>query len=209
MFDVVLDITDLSVPDLLVRAGHIKNGIAAQPVYASLAPKLTSLDGKIATLTQKQTALAAAKAAVGIASDAQDAAEAELAAALNALGSDIGKLATTVAEVEAAQLRVKDSPKPRPVPSKPNALELTAGDEEGELSGQCEGQPGVVDYYEIEYATADPNAPGTSWHHADTSKKSRFDLNGLPTGQKVWVRLRAVNARGKSSWSDPVSKRVP
>ena len=31
----------------------------------------------------------------------------------------------------------------------------------------------------------------------------------LPSGQKVWVRLRAVNARGKSPWSDPACKRVP
>lgn len=36
---------------------------------------------------------------------------------------------------------------------------------------------------------------------------SRFELTGLPSGQKVWVRIRAVNARGKSNWSDPACKR--
>jgi hypothetical protein len=32
---------------------------------------------------------------------------------------------------------------------------------------------------------------------------------GLPSGQKVRVRLRACKARGKSNWSDPACKRVP
>ena len=107
------------------------------------------------------------------------------------LGSDIGKLATTEAEVETAQLRVKSAPTARPIPNKPTGLELAAGDEEGELSGQCAGQPGMVDYYEIRFTTTDPNAAGTVWQFADTSKKSRFDLSGLPTGVKVWVELRA------------------
>ena len=88
-------------------------------------------------------------------------------------------------------------------------LELTMGDDDGEISGQCDGQPGIVDYYEIQYTTVDPNGPSPNWQHADTSKKSRFELTGLPSGQKVWVRLRAVNATGKSGWCDPACKRVP
>ena len=209
MFEVVLDLSNLSIPDLITRANNIKSGTAGQAVFASLAPQLTALEGKIDNLQQKQTAMATAKAAFGAATDARDTAEAELIAALNGLGSDIGELATTVAEVELANLRVKDSPQPKPVPAQPQGLALTAGDEDGELSGQCHGQPGIVEYYEIQYTTGDPNAPGTSWQFADTSKKSRFDLTGLPSGQKIWVRLRACNARGKSSWSDPASKRVP
>ena len=209
MFDVVLDLSDLSIPDLIVRATNIKDGTAGQPVFASLAPKLAVVETKIATLETTQSGVATAKAALGTATDAQDAAESALIAALNDLGSDIGKLATTVAEVETAQLRVKSAPTARPIPNKPTGLELAAGDEEGELSGQCAGQPGIVDYYEIRFATGDPNAPGTVWQFADTSKKSRFDLTGLPTGVKVWVQLRACNARGKSPWSDPATKRVP
>jgi hypothetical protein len=34
-------------------------------------------------------------------------------------------------------------------------------------------------------------------------------LTALPSGQKVWGRLRACNARGKSNWSDPACRRVP
>jgi hypothetical protein len=71
------------------------------------------------------------------------------------------------------------------------------------------GQLGIVECYEMRYTTTDPNAPGVVWQFAGTSKKSHFDLEDLPTGQKVWVQVRACNARGKSPWSDPACKRVP
>jgi hypothetical protein len=33
--------------------------------------------------------------------------------------------------------------------------------------------------------------------------------NSMPSGQKIWVRFRACNARGKSNWSDPACIRLP
>ncbi len=73
---------------------------------------------------------------------------------------------------------------PRPVPSQPTGLELTMGDEDGELTGKCEGQPRLVDYYEIEFTLTDPNLPTTTWQHAAVSQKSYFEIKNLPTGQK-------------------------
>ena len=55
----------------------------------------------------------------------------------------------------------------------------------------------------------DPNVPNTVWQHAAVSQRSYFELKNLPSGQKVWVRLRASNTSGTSTWSDPASKRVP
>lgn len=94
-------------------------------------------------------------------------------------------------------MRVKGKPAPKPIPDKPTGLEVTGGDEEGEVSGQCNGQPGIVDYYE------------QRWTTGETSKKSSLELKPLPTGQKVWVQTRAMTARGKSAWSDPACTRVP
>ncbi|MCB1089587.1 MAG: fibronectin type III domain-containing protein, partial [Verrucomicrobiae bacterium] len=65
------------------------------------------------------------------------------------------------------------------------------------------------EYYEIRFTTGDPGAPGTAWTLHSTSKKSVFELDGLPSGQMVWVQVRAINARGRSPWSDPACKRVP
>ncbi len=209
MFDVVLDLKDLSVPGFIQRAKNIKAGIAGAAVFSALADDLTALDTAIETLESKQTLQQAAQTAMTSATEVRDTARATVKDQLTALGTRVGQLATTVADVEAAQMRVRPAPGPKPIPDAPMGLELTVGDEEGELSGQCEGQPGVVEYYEIRFTTSDPNGASPAWQFADTSKKSRFDLSGLPTGQKVWVQLRACNSRGKSPWSDPATKRVP
>ena len=94
MFDVVLDLTNLSIPELLTRATNIQTGTAGQAVFASLAPKLTALGTKIGTLETTQSDVATAKAALGTATGAQEAAESAVIAALNDLGR---RAKTTVA----------------------------------------------------------------------------------------------------------------
>jgi hypothetical protein len=209
MFDVVLDVKNLSVPALATRIKAIIAATSGLPVYASLSAKLTALETKVDFLETKQTEqLTAQNKALAATEALNDAERAVIDGAID-LASDVGKTATTEAEVNATLMRVKDAPAPKPIPDQPTGLELKMGDDDGELSGQCDGQPGIVDYYEIQYTTVDPNGPSPNWQHADTSKKSRFELTGLPSGQKVWVRIRACNARGKSNWSDPACKRVP
>ncbi len=209
MFEVVLDIKGLSVPDLISRIESIVAATTGKPAFATLAAQLTSLTGKVDTLRSRQNVLRDAENAVTLATDARDAAKKAATDELMELATEIGKLAPTEADVESTLLRVKDKPVPKEAPSTPTGLELKMGDNDGELSGQCEGQPGIADYYEIQFTTSDPLSAAPTWHFADTSKKSRFELTGLPSGQKIWVRLRACNARGKSSWSDPACKRVP
>ena len=209
MFDVVLDLKNLSVPALIARIRAIIAATSGLPIFASLSAKLTILETKVNFLETKQTDQLTAQNAALAATEALNDAEKAVIQGANDLASDVGKTATTEAEVNATLMRVKDAPAPKPIPDQPTGLELKMGDDDGEISGQCDGQPGIVDYYEIQYTTVDPNGPSPNWQHADTSKKSRFELTGLPSGQKVWVRLRACNARGKSNWSDPACKRVP
>lgn len=209
LFDVVLDLKNLSVPALITRIRSILTATSGQAVFASLAADITALEAKVTTLSDRETELRQAENAVTTATIERDKAEKAVIDGAIALASAVGKTATTEAEVNATLMRVKSAPAPKPIPDQPTGLELKMGDDDGELSGQCDGQPGIVEYYEIQYTTADPLGSTPNWLHADTSKKSRFELTGLPSGQKVWVRLRAVNARGKSNWSDPACKRVP
>ena len=209
MFDVVLDLKNLSVPALATRIKAIIAATANQQVFASLSGKLTALEAKVATLETKQTEQITAQNKAIAATEALNDAEKAVIDGASDLASDVGKTATTEAEVNATLMRVKSAPAPKPIPDQPTGLELTMGDNDGEISGHCNGQPGIVEYYEIQYTTSDPLGPNPNWQFADTSKKSRFELTGLPSGQKVWVRIRAVNARGKSNWSDPACKRVP
>jgi|GEM_PF-889078 len=209
MFDVVVDLKDLTVPALISRVRAIITATSGEAAFSTLADKLTALGTKVDTLEADESALRAAENAVKTATDTRDDSLDDVMAAANELGVSIGMTATTEAQVNATLMRVKSGPKPKPIPNTPTGLELKMGDEDGELSGQCDGQPGVVEHYEIQYTTSDPLSSSPGWQFADTSRKSRFDLQGLPSGAKVWVRLRAVNARGKSGWSDPACKRVP
>ena len=209
MFDVVLDLKNLTVPALIARITAILTATSGQAVFASLAADITALEAKVGTLSDRETDLRTAENSVTMATTERDKAEKAVTDGAIALAGAVGTTATTEAQVESTLMRVKGPPAPKPIPDQPTGLELKMGDADGEVSGHCDGQPGVVDYYEIQYTTTDPLSATPNWQHADTSKKSRFELTGLPSGQKVWVRLRACNARGKSNWSDPACKRVP
>jgi len=209
MFDVVLDLRNLSVPAFVARVKAILTATSEQAVFASLAGQITALEALVVTLEAKQIELRTAENKVTMATETRDTAEKAVNDAAIVLAKDVGTIATTAAQVESTLMRVKGAPAPKPVPDQPTGLELKMGDDDSEISGHCDGQPGVVDYYEIQFTTSDPLGPSPNWQHADTSKKSRFELSGLPSGQKVWVRLRACNARGKSNWCDPACKRVP
>ncbi len=209
MLDIILDINGLSIPDLIARVRAIKRGAAGQEAFSTIADKLAALEALTDTLAPKQLSIAAAQATVTQRVLERDAAEAALITATNEIALDVGRLAPGEAAVAAAALRVRTKPGPRPVPARPTDLELTVGDEEGEIIGRCRRQARLVDFYERRWTTADPNAATTAWTAGDTSKKSRFELTGLPAGQKIWVQVRACNTRGKSPWCDPASVRVP
>lgn len=208
MYDVVLDISGVNNAGLITRIRQITSGVAGKPAFSSLATKLADLNTAVTALETAENAITAAKAAVTQAVQVRDEKKTPVIEMANELAADVGKLAPDEATVTATTLRVKSKPAAKPIPDKPVGLELTIGDEEGEITGHCDGQPGMVDYYELRWTTGDPNAPATTWT-PETSKKSSFELKPLPAGQKVWVQIRAINARGKSPWSDPACVRVP
>jgi hypothetical protein len=209
-YDIVLDIDDLSVPELLARATAIKGAVGGIAAFASLADDLTALQTQIDSTRSQQDDIAACEAAVAAAVTVRNTTNLPaLKGAIKTVAKGVGELATSEAMVLEATLRLRAKASPRPVPDRPTGLELSYGDEPGELGAQCNGQPGLVDYYEVRVTTSDPNGPEPGWQYREPSRKSTFDLTGLPSGAMVWVAVRACNAQGKSPWSDPASKRVP
>ena len=211
MFKVAVDISHLTPAKTVERATAISAGIAGRAVYSSLAPKLAALDTLIGTFPPKQAAIPTTAAAAKNAVTERDAVVTAIVAAVNELGQDVGKLATSAEDVTATTMHVSGTatPKPKGPPDKPDSLALTIGDHPGGISGHCHGQPGMVDYYELRFTTTDPTAPTTVWPFTETSKKSSFEMDGLPSGQIIWGEMRACNAHGKSEWSDPATVRVP
>ena len=85
-------------------------------------------------------------------------------------------------------------------------LMTSTGDDEGAMDGKWQRDPFAVSY-EVQ-VSPDPVTP-TSWVHAMTVVRPRAKLTGLTSGQKRWVRVRAVNDLGPGSWSDPSCRMVP
>lgn len=94
---------------------------------------------------------------------------------------------------------------PQPMP-KVESLALTSGDDDGTADATWNSVSGAKSY-EVQISP-DP-ITGNSWTHNAVSTKSRVGLTGQPSGQKRWMRVRAVNSVGPGAWSDPACCTVP
>jgi hypothetical protein len=85
-------------------------------------------------------------------------------------------------------------------------LLTNTGDDETAMTGRWNLQP-QASSYEVQ-SSPDPLTP-SSWRHEKTVTESRVTLTGLPSGEKRWMRVRAVNRQGPGSWSDPSCRMIP
>ena len=83
---------------------------------------------------------------------------------------------------------------------------LTAGDFDGEVQGHCDPVLGARNY-NIQACFDMTGTP--QWQDKDDSPNTQFSIKALPSGQRVWVRMRAYGTKGPGPWSDPATKIVP
>ena len=83
---------------------------------------------------------------------------------------------------------------------------VTAVDHDGALDAQNDPIAGAKTY-EMQVKTVDPLAG--PWTTKVQPTASRWTLEGLTSGQRVWVRVRGVGSNGPGPWSDPATKIVP
>ena len=117
----------------------------------------------------------------------------------NANGGDAAKI-----ESSGMSVRAPSTPPVEPMPQVMD-LVLTAGDFEGTLDAMWHPVRGAKSY-EVQIS---PDPPGT-WAQKMASGKSSATIEGLTSGAKIWVRVRAVGADNQPGpWSDPAVKVVP
>ena len=76
----------------------------------------------------------------------------------------------------------------------------------GSLNAKCNTDPNASTY-EWQTTTGDP-VTGTYVTFTHTTG-AKVTITGLTSGQRVWVRVRAIGTHGEGPWSNPSDKIVP
>lgn len=203
-----LNLQSYTVPDKIQFMRQVVTEMTGNANFTTPSPALTVISTKATALESafnaQQTAQQAAKTATTNLGTAEDAAN----AAMNSLANYVEE--TTLgdtAKIESAGMSTRAPKTPTTSLPAPGNLSSTAGDEEGELDLVWDPVPKAKGY---EVHTSPDPVTSTSWAFAETSSASRTSLTGLPSGSKIWVRVRALGPKKiKSPWSDPAVKRVP
>jgi hypothetical protein len=106
----------------------------------------------------------------------------------------------------AAGMDVAATPGPAPAMPKVTSVRLVPGDNDGSAEATYKRERGAR-FYELQLSS-NPNDPA-SWETYDTTVYTTLLLTGLPSGQKRWLRVRAINGVNKGGWSDPACCTIP
>lgn len=126
-------------------------------------------------------------------------------------GSELGGYVSTIAKgdaniILAAGLDVAQPRGPSPAMTKIENAKLLAGGDDG--TALAEWDPMYRSRsYEVQLS-ANPTDPEL-WETRDVVTEPLLELFGLPSGQKRWVRVRAINNVNKGPWSDPACCTIP
>ncbi len=210
MAKVKLNLARRSVDEKLTFGDGIKNGITNNATtFPDPVPNMTAYGALITDLRTKNNAVTTAKAALKAAYTALAASEAAFDAGTTTLGEYVQtKSGGEQAKIESAGMSVKAPNTPIGPLGQVENLSVTVGDDDGELELSWDPVRGAKSY-EIQVCP-DPITPA-NWRSLAPSTKSKKTLKNLPSGQRTWVRVRAIAPKEENdgAWSDPAVKVVP
>ena len=173
----------------------------AKPTLPVLKAAQTKSVASIKKVDDLEIELAAARAEMHTDIDAvADLIEEEVPTVESATGGDKAKILTIGYDVQ------DEEPAGPREPKKPERFTVTSGDDEGELDWTCDRDP-AARMVESE-TTETPDIAG-SWKKNTPTTKSSGTIPGLPSGKRVYTRLRGIGTNGPGPWSDVISKIVP
>ena len=206
-----LNTSRMNPTQLIAKADVVLPKIAPTPPAVPPVPNMTARAAALQTARDNakaaNDAYEAAKAGLPTLKEARDATADVLRGAHNAMGSALeGETDDPVALSATGYDLADDNSAATTPPGMVDNLKLTAGDLAQTLDGAFDPEP-LAYTYEVQLTTVDPiNGP---WDTVLTPTASSFKLTGLTSGQRVWVRVRAIGSKGAGAWSDPFTKIVP
>ena len=193
--------------DAIQTCNNIKTALTGNASFATPTPTLTVFGTAITTAQTKLTAADNAAQSSKQATADKDAAMDALKALATQLAGYVDMTAAgDESKILSAGLDVRSTKTPQSVPNQVANLSVTAGDNDGSLDAHWDPL-GNAKSYEVQ-TSADPFT-STSFVTRDTVTKSSTTIDGLTSGSRMWVRVRAINSAGKGAWSDPAVKVVP
>ncbi|MEI7732817.1 MAG: fibronectin type III domain-containing protein [Verrucomicrobiota bacterium] len=189
----------LSHRTLMTEINKIKQGIAGIPKFASLAAKLTIIGNKLTSSVAKLDARDAAELTLKelIAINTTDAEEVIVLA--KDVIVDCESLTDDPTDLMAVGLELVKDRQPAGTPEQVMNLCAVTVSDQGKLAVKWK-KAKFATLYEIS-TTDDPNI-GT-WTLRSAASKCKETLEGLPSGKRIWVRVRAKGSAGYGLWSDP------
>jgi hypothetical protein len=208
MAKVKLGLKNLSPDELVALANTIKTAMTGNANFTTPNPALTAIGTLITTAQTKIGAYNSAKAAADTALADRDTALVALRAGLTQEGDYVQNITNgDKTKIESAGMSTRDDAAPIGTPTQVLSLVVTAGDFDGTLDASWDPVRGAQSY-EIQ-TSVDPVTPA-SWAFKQTSTKSSATIQGLTSGTRQWVRVRAIGAGSTPGpWSDPAVKGVP
>lgn len=203
-----LALSTLTNDQIITLATNIKTAMTGNANFTTPNPTLASVTTLITTATTGLAGFVTAKTALDNAMNTRDNAMATLRAALNQLAAYVENVtAGDKTKIETAGMSTRaPGAALGPMPQVAH-LDVTAGDFDGSLDAAWDNVKGAGSY-EIQ-TSVDP-VSGTSWGFKQVANKSSATLEGFTSGNRIWVRVRAVGADNAAGpWSDPAVKTVP
>jgi hypothetical protein len=85
-------------------------------------------------------------------------------------------------------------------------LSATTGDNDGEIDLQWDK---IKNAHSYEIQRCDDPPVDANYANSVSCTVSKRAMTGLPSGTKMWFRVRAIGGAGPGPWSDPATKMVP
>jgi hypothetical protein len=193
--------------ELIAASRTVITKMTGNANFATPKPTLAALGGLADDAEAAINDVAVAKAVLDEKMLARDTAQADLAPAYEQEGAYVqSESGGDEAKILSSGFGVRGTAAPASPVGQVQNVSLTEGDNPGSLDEQHDPVANRSSY-EVGLTTVDPvNGPYTQ---VATPTASKCVLTGLTSGQRVWVRVRAIGAAGPGPWSDPATKIVP
>jgi len=207
MAQVITGLKGKNVDEKITYGETLITSLTGNPHITIDPAKLTELtDAKTELDTDRQAAKNAQQASLA-AFQAQNASE----KAFDVVVSDISKIVNaTLKDPEkllSTGLPLKDEGGPVGELPPPEDFSVTYGDAAGELDTQWDPVDGAVSYL-VQINFTEPENED-AWTEAGTPTQSKFTIENLTSGDRVYIRVIAVGTAGQGDPCSYVSKIVP